>query len=634
MSSPLPPLAPPAVAVAVPIDPSPDRTDAADAVDAAGSSAVGHAPRALHLRVTIVVFTLVLLVAAWVIVWVVVAKERAAVMQAQSRHNTNLAQVLREQTERVLATADQSTLRARDAVVAGGLNAPDLARLANETGLAPKILVQLSVVGADGRFIGSNIDPDGSRTGHVDLSAREHIRVHLTPALAPDAARSVPDNGLFVGKPVLGKVSGRWTIQLSRKIVARDGRTLGVIVASLDPGYFDDVYRKVSLGREGVVTLVGSDLTVRARVVGGQPAKMGATLASVAELARADVPSDGAFAHLSSIDGIERFSAFSRVGSYPLYVLVGSGTNESLADWRATRNTLLGLTAGFTLLIMAAALTLVLAVRRLERVNAELLTSQQQAQAASQAKSEFLAAISHELRTPLTSIRGFAELMEKRLPDEKFRKQAGMIRRGAEHLNNLLTEILDLSKVEAGVMPHMPTPQNLRQVLADTRDFFLSTAAQKNLALEVHVAAALPELVSCDGLRLKQILNNLLSNALKFTERGRVAIEAERITGSHGAALLALHVIDTGPGIAPQMQEAVFERFRQGSERISHDHGGTGLGLTLSRGLAQLMGGTLTLQSQLGMGSRFTLMLPLIVPTHAQRAAAAPTGALLHDTPR
>ncbi|MCU0951094.1 MAG: ATP-binding protein [Burkholderiaceae bacterium] len=619
MSSLFPPLA----------DPAPASDARASRADDTGLREPRQPHRALHLRVTIVVFTLVLLVAAWVTIWVVIARERGEVIEAQTRHNTNLAEVLREQTERVLASVDQATLRARDAVASGGLTAPDLQRLANETGLAPKILVQLSVVGPDGRFVGSNLDPDGSRTGHVDLSAREHIRVHLAPALAPQGKQAVPANGLFIGKPVLGKVSGRWTIQLSRAITAADGRRLGVIVASLDPGYFDDVYRQVALGHQGVVTLVGSDLTVRARVVGGQPAKMGATLASVPELAQAGAPVRGSFVHVSAIDGVERYSAYSRVGSHPLFVLVGSGLDESLADWRDTRNALLVLTGAFTLLIGAAAVALVVGVRRLEQVNAELMASQRAAHAASEAKSEFLAAISHELRTPLTSIRGFAELMEKRLPDEKFRKQAGMIRRGAEHLNNLLTEILDLTKVEAGVMPHMPTSQNLRQVLADTREFFLATAAHKQLSLEVRVADALPATITCDGLRLKQILNNLLSNALKFTERGGVVIAAERlvaVAGEPRGDRIALHVIDSGPGIAEDMQEAVFERFRQGSERISHDHGGTGLGLALSRGLAQLMGGTLTLRSTLGVGSRFTLVLPLDAtarPAPAARDAAA-----------
>lgn len=571
-----------------------------------------HQLSARHLRIAVLVFTALLLLAAWLIIGAMISTSRKEAVAAETRQNSNLARALREQTERVLATADHATLRARDAVVDGGLRAPDLIRVANETGLAPKILVQLSVVGADGRFVGSNLDPDGSKTANVDLSSREHVRVHLAPASVPTAARAVPPNGLFIGKPVLGKVSGRWTIQLSRRISAPDGRTLGVIVASLDPAYFEDVYRQVDLGREGGVTLVGTDLTVRARVIGSRPTAMGASLSPSSPLARAELPPDGSFTAISTLDRIERISAYKQIGSYPMYVVVSSGVDEALAEWRTNRTTLLTLTAVFSVLIAIAAAGFVYGVRQLERSNAELSRSQREAQAASQAKSEFLAAISHELRTPLTSIRGFAELMERRLDNPKFQQQAGMIRRGAEHLNNLLTEILDLSKVEAGVMPHMPSPQNLRQLLHDTQEFFLATATEKNLALAVRVADDVPMQFNCDGLRLKQILNNLLSNALKFTAEGSVTIEVER--GGDGDDQLRFHVIDTGPGIPPEQHELVFERFRQGSERISHDHGGTGLGLTLSRGLAHLMGGRLTLVSEVGRGSRFTLHLPLTPP--------------------
>ncbi len=560
----------------------------------------------VQLRAGVIAFGVLLLVALWVTVLTLIQHSRTEAIEAEARQNTNLARVLREQTERVLATVDQATLRTRDMVAAAGMAAPDLVRLANETGLAPKILVQLALVGPDGRFVGSNIDPDGSKTGHVDLSTREHIRVHLAPDAVPEAARALPPNGLFVGKPVLGKVSGRWTIQLSRKILDGDGRMLGIIVASLDPGYFEEVYRQVALGSQGGVTLVGKDRTVRARVIGGRPAAMGASISANSPLAVPDVARDGSFISVSSLDGVERITAYRQVGDYPVFITVSTSVEQALEEWRTGRASLLTLSSALSLLIVAAAAGLVIGVRRIERVNAELVVSQREAQAASQAKSEFLAAISHELRTPLTSIRGFAELMEKRLDNPKFQQQAGMIRRGAEHLNNLLTEILDLSKVEAGVMPHSPTPHALRQLLRDTEEFFQPTAAQKNLLLQTQVADDVPEVIVCDGLRLKQILNNLLSNALKFTSSGRVAIEVERRDEE-----VLFHVVDTGPGIPPEMQEVVFERFRQGSERISHDHGGTGLGLTLSRGLANLMGGKLTLASEVGVGSRFTLHLPI-----------------------
>ena len=269
--------------------------------------------------------------------------------------------------------------------------------------------------------------------------------------------------------------------------------------------------------------------------------------------------------------------------------------------------------AAATLASLAGAGMFLRSLRQLENTNHALQISEAQAQSASRAKSEFLAAVSHELRTPLTSIRGFAELMEMRLEQPRFKDQARMIRKAAEHLNELLTEILDLAKVEAGAMPVTPEPVALAELLQSTLDFFSVTAAQKSLDLKLQLAPSTPQTLLCDGLRLKQILNNLLSNALKFTQEGCVTIEVE---GSEDR--VSFHVVDTGPGIAPELHDTIFERFRQGNDRVSYEHGGTGLGLSLSRALAGLMGGTLTVQSSPGEGARFTLQLPRpIVPSAA-----------------
>ena len=505
---------------------------------------------------------------------------------------------------RVLASADQATLRLRDAVRGGDFNLADIERFANETGLAPRILTQLSLVGADGRFRGSNLDPDGSKSGHVDLSTREHVQVHL----APQQVRNAPPltgGGLFIGKPVLGKVSGRWTIQLTRRIDGPDGRTLGVVVASLDPQYFEDIYRGVALGLQGGVTLLGSDQTVRARVIGGASVGMGSTLGAPGQPSPL-VGSEGRYDGESRLDGVHRHYAYRQVAPYPLYVVVARGHDEVLASWRGTRNLALVLTALLTAALVAAATIFAVAVRRLEDRNAALRASEAQANAANQAKTEFLAAISHELRTPLTSIRGFAELMERRLPDARYREQAGLIRKAAEYLNTLLTEILDLAKVEAGAMSVERRPVSVRDVVDGAIGFFAVTAAEKGLQLTSVLQPGLPDGVPADEMRLKQILNNLLSNAFKFTDSGAVRIEAECDAGQ-----LHLHVVDTGPGIALHQQALIFERFRQGDDRVSYRHGGTGLGLALSRALAELMGGTLGVQSTPGAGARFTLSLPL-----------------------
>ncbi len=556
-----------------------------------------------RLRGMAVGAAVLLLVVAWAAVGAFLWFKWDDALRAEERQNTNLARALEEQTVRVLATTDQATMRVRDTVAAGGM--PDLVRFANETGLAPAILVQLSLVDANGRFIGSNLDPDGSKTGPVDLTSREHVRAHLAPATLPVVDRLPQPDALFIGKPVLGKVSKRWTIQTSRRIVSREGALLGVVVASLDPAYFEDVYRRVQLGAGGGVTLIGSDRNIRARVIGAKSSGMGSAVAADGAFARLVSGREGHFHGASSIDGVERLFSYRQVSDYPLYLLVSTATQEALAGWVSARNVTLVLTLLLSATVAGGTVFFLLGLRRIEETNAALRKSEAAAQSANQAKSEFLAAISHELRTPLTSIRGFAELMEHRLEHPRFREQAGLIRKGAEYLNDLLSQILDLAKVEAGRMTLAPEATDPRVLVRGTLDFFALTAADKGLPLGLSVDDSVPASVSVDPLRLKQILNNLLSNAIKFTDHGEVRVALEVREGE-----LRVHVSDTGPGIAPGMQELIFEKFRQGDARVSYQHGGTGLGLALSRALAELMGGRLTVTSREGEGARFTLALP------------------------
>lgn len=559
------------------------------------------------MRRWVLLCTVSLLLVAWgavaALLWV---KWREA-FDAEIRQNINLARVVEEQTVRVLATADQAMLRVAAGVGASPSQWPDLVRYADETGLAPNILVQLAFIDTAGRLAASNLDPDGKKNGPVNLAEREHVKLHLSPPGAGASAASVGRDELFIGKPVIGKVSQKWSIQLSRRISAADGSLRGVVVASLDPGYFENVYRRVSLGRLGGMTLLGTDLVVRARVIGGESQGVGSSVGANSGFAKkVEGRQEGYFINPSAVDGVERIFVYRRVGSYPLYLLVTASKDEALAGWRAMRNVSVTLSALLSVAVVLGAALFMHGLRRMERSNEALRRSEAQAKAANDAKTDFLAAVSHELRTPLTSIRGFSELLEQRLPEAKFRTQAGMIRKAAEHLTALLTEILDLAKVEAGAMRLNCDAVELRPLLQGTSEFFAVTASEKGLALELDVAQDVPETLNCDGLRLKQILNNLLSNAMKFTAQGRVKIGVGCAKGA-----LTLYVEDTGPGIPEALHETIFEKFRQASSRVANEHGGTGLGLALSRQLAELMGGRLAVTSTLGVGSRFTLTLPL-----------------------
>jgi len=546
-----------------------------------------------------------IVVMAWSVTALEVWFNRQEAIASQTKNNSNLAKSFQEQINRLLATVDQATIRLSDEVIKGDISKNDYVRFANETGLVPNILTQLSWVNAQGIFEAGNLDTDRSKTGPIDLSQREHIKSHLDAQTKQSVLGQFSKGGLFIGKPVLGKVSKKWTIQLSR-VIERQGNNLGVVVASLNPNYIEEIFASVDLGSEGAVSLFGDDRVIRARVVGGQATEIGGVVPNNSGLQESLVQKEGNYVRVSGVDSKERIIAYHRVGDFPLAVFVSTTTQEALVEWRTSAFAAVLLCLAFTLAVSLATLMLLASLRHMEDQNSALKASEQRALSANKAKSEFLAAISHELRTPLTSIRGFAELLEARLEKPNQKEQAGLIRRGAEHLNSLLSEILDFAKAETGAMAITLEPSNVRTLVKSCTDLFGVTAASKNLEFRVQVNPDVPEKILCDGLRLKQILNNLLSNALKFTQNGYVALEVS-VTTTH----ISFSVVDTGPGIPEHKHEIVFEKFRQADERVSYEHGGTGLGLALSKALAELMSGVIELESKVGEGSRFTLVLPL-----------------------
>jgi two-component system sensor histidine kinase BarA len=222
-------------------------------------------------------------------------------------------------------------------------------------------------------------------------------------------------------------------------------------------------------------------------------------------------------------------------------------------------------------------------------------------------KSDFLATMSHELRTPLNSILGFSDLMltNPNLP-EKMRRWAGNIQSSGKQLLALINDLLDLAKIEAGKMEVKPELLSLGDLADGLVTMHRPQAEKKNIDLRAVVETGLPP-VRQDGGKLRQILTNLLTNAIKFTpEGGRVLLRAE----ADGPDLV-LTVSDTGVGIAPADQELVFEKFRQAASPMTREHEGTGLGLSIVRELSKLLGGDVTLKSEVGRGSTFTVRLPL-----------------------
>jgi len=257
--------------------------------------------------------------------------------------------------------------------------------------------------------------------------------------------------------------------------------------------------------------------------------------------------------------------------------------------------------------------------QQLELANQDLRRANEQAMAASAAKTQFLANTSHELRTPLTAILGFAELLLEGGPtDPQWREHAETIRRSGHHLLTIVADVLDLAKSEAGVLEVHPTRCSPRAIGQDVVSMLAPSAAKKGLQLLFETAAGVPETIPSDPDRLRQILVNLVGNAVKFTEQGLVKLRIGR--ASHGEQV-HFAVSDTGAGISPEQQTRLFQPFSQIDATLRRRHGGTGLGLAISRRLARLLGGDLSLTSEVGQGTTFCLELPC--PVEARSAEPA-----------
>lgn len=257
----------------------------------------------------------------------------------------------------------------------------------------------------------------------------------------------------------------------------------------------------------------------------------------------------------------------------------------------------------------------------LVKANRELAVARIQADGASKLKSQFLATMSHELRTPLNAVIGYAQLQLAGMAGEMSEEQEEFQERilaNAQHLLSLINEVLDLSKIEAGRMEIAERPFSVRDCLQEVMRQNRVLAEHKSVAFNLIVEENMPEVIVGDQSRIKQVLINLVSNAIKFTDHGSVHVEARR----QDEANWSVSVIDTGIGIAPHLQETVFDEFRQAENGIQR--GGTGLGLAIVRKLVLMMNGRIRLSSELGKGSSFTVILPLV--TEPETATTAMRG--------
>jgi signal transduction histidine kinase len=265
------------------------------------------------------------------------------------------------------------------------------------------------------------------------------------------------------------------------------------------------------------------------------------------------------------------------------------------------------------------------AEQRLLQLNRRLARSRDRARDATRAKSQFLANVSHEIRTPMNVIFGMTEIVESEgdLTDEQ-RHCLARTRNAATTLLALIDDVLDVSRIEAGKLTLNLVETSLHALLAEVADLLRPRAEAKGLELTCRVAPEIPARLVADPVRLRQIVTNLLGNAIKFTDRGQVTLDARLMVETPLGATVAISVADTGIGIAPERHAAIFESFTQADGSSTRRFGGTGLGLTICRDLVRLMKGTLDVRSEPGAGSEFRVVLFLDKPSASRGAASEP----------
>lgn len=462
-----------------------------------------------------------------------------------------------------------------------------------------------SIIGADGAGL---------------ASSRAHPVPPINVADMPTIAYHInngPDK-FALGAPTRSTIDQDWQLPLSMSVRDAGGNLRAIIVAIIDPRAYSRGFES-AVAPGDYVTLLTRDFNLVARYPWLEDEIGQSLMRSSAYQAMA---ASGAAAISGVFDnpftGEWRIAAIRTLFNNRLVISSSRPLEAGIAGWRSLATIITGISL-LILLLGAGAIRVamrMLADREakaqvLTELNTELLEQTAHAERLATVKSEFLATMSHEIRTPMNGVLGMAQALEKLPLETTVRDYVGVIRESAESLLAIINDILDFSRLEAGRMTVSPSAVRLFVLMESMSSLFAPACAQKKIGFRTEILPGAPPSLETDPVRLRQILVNLIGNAVKFTGRGEIVVRALPATLGDGRPGIRIEVRDTGAGIAPEALGSIFDRFVQEDASTSRRYGGTGLGLAISSRLCTLLGGTIGCDSEKGVGSCFWIALPV-----------------------
>ncbi|HRE21572.1 MAG TPA: ATP-binding protein [Rhabdaerophilum sp.] len=535
--------------------------------------------------------------------WFVLISKRHDDRQTALEHaqqNSRLqSRSLEEHFRRTVEGLDQSLRYLRD-IYAFDFGDFDLTRWRRDGRFLTEVALQVSMIDQNGMLLDTNL----RHSTKVNLSDRAHFRFHI------ETSRDV----LFISRPVFGRVSKKWSIQLTRRVTDLEGNFRGVMVASLDVENIARFYDSVRMGASGAIMIVGDDGMIRVHAPDAATYMTG-KFQTTPESTIPD-PAGDADQFFSTVgpDGVVRQYVSRRVPGTTMRVMVGQAQDDILHDvnsrWRD--EVLFG-----TLMTLWIGLFAVLVIR----YQRGLARARDAAEAGKRARSAFLATMTHEIRTPLNGVIGIADLLCATPLDARQVKLIDTLKTSAMHLMGLINGVLHFTRLEANPAHVDHQHFSLADLVGQVLDALRPAARERGIALDLEVDPAIRSAYFGDAGGIRQMLFNLAGNGIKFTEKGGVTVRIASIaSGEPGLQRVAIDVEDTGVGIPEAARADLFEVFQQADATIARRYGGSGLGLAISRRIARQLGGDLVLAGSTGGGSCFRITLDL-APGDPERIA-------------